>query len=63
MLYAWEEYSLSFFRGKELEFIPNVTKSRVENTIKNDILIIIPLSDTVCKRKGIFSNGSFHRKS
>lgn len=55
--------TVSFFRGKELEFILNVTKSRIENTIKNDILIIIPLSDTVCKRKDIFSNGSFHRKA
>lgn len=52
-----------FFWGKELEFILNVTKSKTENTIKNDILIIIPLTDMVCKRKGIFSNGSFHRKA
>jgi len=48
---------------EELEFILNVAKSRIECTIKNGILKVIPLSDMVCKGKSIFSNGSFHRNS
>lgn len=55
--------TISRFRGRELEFILNVAKSRMEYTIKNDILNIIPISDRVCKGKSILSNGSFHRNS
>lgn len=62
MLHAGKT-TILYFRGRELEFILNVAKSRIECTIKNGILKVIPLSDMVCKGKSIFSNGSFHRNS